>query len=401
MFDILKERGFIFDTTHEDEIKNLLNNEKITFYIGFDPTADSLHIGHFLTFMAMGHLQKKGHTPIILLGGGTGMVGDPTDRTDMRKVLSIEEIDHNVNRFRSQVEKLPFIDLEKAIVLNNAHWLKNLNYMEFLRDFGADFSVNRMLSADSYKTRYEKGLTFLEFNYMILQAYDFFHLNKEHNCIIQIGGKDQWSNILAGLDLIRRKSGKDAYGLTLSLLETAEGKKMGKTMGGAVWLDANKTSPHEFYQFFRNIDDKVVTNYMRLLTFIPMEEIKEFELLKGKEVNKAKERLAYEVTKIIHGEEASEEAKKAAISLFGSNSSKTDDEGSIPKCELTEDTLDILTLLEKTSLVKSRSEGRRLIAGGGIKINEETIVDDAAQITIVDGLMVRKGKKHFCKVVKK
>ena len=401
MFEVLKERGFIFDTTHEEEIKNLLNNEKITFYIGFDPTADSLHIGHFLTFMAMGHLQKHGHTPIILLGGGTGMVGDPTDRTDMRKVLSLEEIDFNVNRFREQVEKLPFINLDNAVVLNNADWLKSLNYMEFLRDFGVDFSVNRMLSADSYKSRYEKGLTFLEFNYMILQAYDFFHLNKEHNCMLQIGGRDQWSNILAGTDLIRRKSGKESYGLTLSLLETAEGKKMGKTMGGAVWLDGKKTSPHEFYQFFRNLDDSIVIGYIKLLTFVPLEEIKELELLKGKEINKAKERLAYEVTKIIHGEEAAKEAEKAAISLFGKKGTESNDEGSIPKCEITENTLDILTLLERTSLVKSRSEGRRLIAGGGIKINDETINDDAAQINIVDGMMVRKGKKYFCKVVKR
>ncbi|MCL1925244.1 MAG: tyrosine--tRNA ligase [Defluviitaleaceae bacterium] len=396
MFETLKERGFIFDTTHEEEIKKLLNEEKIKFYIGFDPTADSLHIGHFLTFMAVGHLQAAGHTPIILLGGGTGMIGDPTDRTDMRKVLSLEEIDHNVNRFAEQVKKLPFIDLEKAIVLNNANWLKDINYMEFLRDFGADFSVNRMLSADSYKSRYEKGLTFLEFNYMILQAYDFLYLNKEHGCILQIGGRDQWSNILAGVDLIRRKNKKETYGLTLSLLETAEGKKMGKTANGAIWLDEKKTSPHEFYQFFRNVEDSMVCEYLRLLTFVSLEEIKELENLKGKEINKAKERLAYEVTKLIHGEREAADAKKAALSLFGAGN----DEGSIPKCEITEDKLDILTLLEKANLIKSRSEGRRLIAQNGIKINDENITNPEEQISIVDGLMIQKGKKNFCKVIK-
>ncbi|MCL2610470.1 MAG: tyrosine--tRNA ligase [Defluviitaleaceae bacterium] len=396
MFEILKKRGFIFDTTHEDEIKKLLDTEKIKFYIGFDPTADSLHIGHFLTFMAVGHLQNAGHTPIILLGGGTGMIGDPSNRTDMRKVLSLEEIDYNVNRFAEQVKKLPFIDLEKAIILNNAHWLKDINYMEFLRDFGIDFSVNRMLSADSYKSRYERGLTFLEFNYMILQAYDYLHINREYDCVLQMGGRDQWSNILAGVDLIRRKNQKEVYGLTLSLLETAEGKKMGKTASGAIWLDANKTSPHEFYQFFRNIDDTIVGNYLRLLTFVALEEIEELEKLKGKEINKAKERLAYEVTKIIHGEEAAENALKAANSLFGGKG----DEGSIPQCEIAEDSLDILTLLEKANLIKSRSEGRRLITQNGIKINEIPITNPEEQISITEGLMIQKGKKHFCQVVK-
>ena len=303
VFNVLQERGFIEQLTHEQEIKELLENEKITFYIGFDPTADSLHVGHFLTVMAMAHMQRAGHRPIALMGGGTGMIGDPTGKTDMRKMMTVEQIDHNVECFKKQLSR--FIDFSdgKALIVNNADWIRELKYIDFLRDVGVSFSVNQMLTAECYKTRLEKGLSFLEFNYMPMQANDFLELNRKYNCVLQLGGSDQWANILGGVDLIRRKEHRPAFGTTFKLLTTSEGKKMGKTEGGAVWLDAEKTSPYEFYQYWRNVGDKDVEKCLALLTFLPMDEVRRLGALKDSEINKAKEVLAFEVTKIVHGEE--------------------------------------------------------------------------------------------------
>ena len=325
-FEVLKERGFIEQLTHPEEIEELFGKEKITFYIGFDPTADSLHVGHFLTVMAMSHMQRCGHRPICLMGGGTGMVGDPTGKTDMRRMMTVEEIDHNVECFKKQLSR--FIDFsdDKAIIVNNADWLRNLNYIEFLREIGSVFSVNKMLTAECFKTRMEKGLSFLEFNYMIMQSYDFLELNRRYGCVMQLGGNDQWSNILGGVDLIRRKENKPAYGMTFQLLTNSEGKKMGKTEKGAVWLDPEKTSPYEFYQYWRNVGDKDVEKCLRLLTFLPMDEVRRLGALEGSEINKAKEVLAYELTKIVHGEEEAKKADVAAKALFmGGNAG-----GSIP-----------------------------------------------------------------------
>jgi tyrosyl-tRNA synthetase len=397
-FEVLKERGFIEQLTHPEEIEELFGKEKITFYIGFDPTADSLHVGHFLTVMAMSHMQRCGHRPICLMGGGTGMVGDPTGKTDMRRMMTVEEIDHNVECFKKQLSR--FIDFsdDKAIIVNNADWLRNLNYIEFLREIGSVFSVNKMLTAECFKTRMEKGLSFLEFNYMIMQSYDFLELNRRYGCVMQLGGNDQWSNILGGVDLIRRKENKPAYGMTFQLLTNSEGKKMGKTEKGAVWLDPEKTSPYEFYQYWRNVGDKDVEKCLRLLTFLPMDEVRRLGALEGSEINKAKEVLAYELTKIVHGEEEAKKADVAAKALFmGGNAG-----GSIPTTEVKAEDLenmDILSALVLTKLTPSRSEARRAVQQGGVKLNDEKVDNIELKITedlFKDGIVtLQRGKKSF------
>lgn len=402
VFDILQERGFIEQCTHEAEIKEMLEKEKVTFYIGFDPTADSLHVGHFLTVMAMAHMQRAGHRPIALIGGGTTMVGDPTGKTDMRKMMTKEIIADNAEAFKKQLSNLIDFSDDKAMMVNNADWLLDLNYIEFLREIGAHFSVNRMLSAECYKQRMEKGLTFLEFNYMLMQSYDFLELNRRYNCSVQLGGNDQWSNILGGVELIRRKESKPAFGMTFTLLTTSEGKKMGKTEKGAVWLDAEKTSPYEFFQYWRNIEDSSVIRCLKLLTFLPLEEIEKLAQLEGAKINEAKEVLAFEITKLIHGEEEAKKALDAAKALFnGANKG-----GSIPTTEMSAEDLgegmDILSLMQFTKLIPSRSEGRRLVQQGGVRLNDVQIKDINHTITadsFVDGeLMVRKGKKVYHRV---
>lgn len=405
VYDVLAERGYIEQATHEEELKELLEKEKVTFYIGFDPTADSLHVGHFIQVMVMMHMQRHGHRPIAILGGGTGMVGDPSGRTDMRKVLTPERIEHNLQSFKKQFSR--FIDFGpgKALMINNGDWLLNLNYIELLRDIGRHFSVNRMLTAECYKSRLEQGLTFLEFNYMIMQSYDFLELYRRHNCKLQMGGSDQWSNILGGVELVRRIEGGSAYGLTFKLLTTSEGKKMGKTESGAVWLDATKTTPYDFYQYWRNIDDNDVEKCLALLTFLPMEKVRKLGALEGSEINKAKEVLAYEVTKLVHGEEEANNAQKAAKALFGSGR----EEGSIPTTEIEEEIfnegIEILTLLQDVGLTSSKSEGRRLIQQGGLTLDETRVDDFNLKIKkedFKDGkLMIRKGKKvyHLVKLI--
>ncbi len=402
VFDVLKERGLIAQMTHEEEIKELLANKKITFYIGFDPTADSLHIGHFMQLVVMKHMQNAGHRPIILLGGGTTMVGDPTGKTDMRPMISREEIQHNADNFKVQMSK--FIDFSdgKAIMVNNADWLLDLNYVNFLREVGVHFSVNRMLSAECFKTRMERGLSFLEFNYMLMQSYDFYKLHKEYDCIMEFGGDDQWSNIIGGIELIRRKDSQDAYGMTFTLLTTSEGKKMGKTEKGALWLDPNKVTPYEFYQYWRNVDDKDVIRLLKLVTFVPMEEIYEYEKLEGQQLNTVKERLAYEVTKMVHGEEEANKADAAAKAVFGAGN----DDANMPCFELKESAieegLNIVDLLAVSGLAPSKGEGRRLVQQGGISIDGNKIDDIAYQITkdiFADGkIVVKKGKKVFLKI---
>ena len=404
LYETLLTRGYIAQNTHEDEVKHLLNNEKIHFYIGFDPTADSLHVGHFLTIMAMSILQNHGHIPVLLIGGGTAMIGDPSGRQDMRKIMTLEQIQQNANNFKNQLSRFITFENNAAIMANNADWLRDINYINFLRDYGTHFSVNRMLTADAYKSRLDQGLTFLEFNYMILQAYDFLVLNEKYNCIMQLGGRDQWSNIIAGVDLIRRIKSKDAYGLTLSLLETSEGLKMGKTAKGALWLDKNKTTPYEFYQYFRNVDDKSVIKCLKLLTFVEDEKITELEQLKGKDINKAKILLAFEITKLVHGEEEALKAENAAKSLFLKEEVGEDSVPTItlPKKDISEG-IDIITLLSGANLISSRSEGRRLILQNGIKINGTTVNDIEYNVSIKDILdnhiSIQKGKKNFCKVL--
>lgn len=404
-FDVLNERGYIEQYTHEEEIKERLKNGKITFYIGFDPTADSLHVGHYIQIMVMSHMQKFGHVPIALIGGGTTMVGDPSGRTDMRKMLSAETIAQNADNFKNVFER--FIDFSdnKAIMANNADWLMDLNYIVFLRDVGAHFSVNKMLAAECYKNRMEKGLSFLEFNYMIMQSFDFYKLNELYGCEMQFGGNDQWSNIIGGVELIRKKTGKSAYGMTFKLLENSEGKKMGKTEKGALWLDPNKTSPYEFYQYWRNINDEDVKKCMSLLTFMPMEEINEYASLKDEKINSAKEKLAYEVTKLVHGEEDARNAQSAAKSLFtGSGEDENTPFTQIDISEV-EEGIDVLNILIKTSLAPSKSEARRLVEQGGIIING-TKIEDIATVFIQDDfeqgyLLIKKGKKTFHKLVMK
>ena len=400
IFDELKARGLLAQLTDEEEIKELINNGKATFYIGFDPTADSLHVGHFMALCLMKRLQMAGNKPIALIGGGTAMVGDPSGRTDMRQMMTPETIQHNVDCFKKQMER--FIDFSdgKALLVNNADWLMNLNYIELLRDVGAHFSVNRMLTAECYKQRMEKGLSFLEFNYMIMQSYDFFNLYKEYGCNMQFGGDDQWSNMLGGTELIRRKLGKDAYAMTITLLLNSEGKKMGKTQSGAVWLDAKKTSTYDFYQYWRNVADADVLKCLRMLTFLPLEQIDEMDKWEGSQLNKAKEILAYELTALVHGEEEAKKADTAAKSLFAGGAKG----GSVPTTEITKEELgeglQIIEVLEKCKLIPSRGEGRRLVQQGGVRVNEEKVTDIGTVITAEmcdeDGIiMIQKGKKTF------
>lgn len=404
VYDVLKERGFIAQCTNEEAVRERLAKPSCTFYIGFDPTADSLHVGHFLTMMAMAHLQRAGHRPIALMGGGTGFVGDPSGRSDLRKVLSAETIAHNVACFKEQMKRLIDFSDDKAIIVDNADWLRPLNYIDFLRDIGAHFSVNRMLTAEAYKQRMEKGLTFLEFNYMLMQAYDFLYLHREYNCELEFGGDDQWSNILAGVDLIRRKEQKEVYGLTFTLLTNSQGQKMGKTASGAVWLDANKLSPYDFFQYWRNVDDADVIKLMKLLTFMPLEEIASYAQLQDAAINEAKEKLAYEVTKIIHGEVAAEQALAQARALFsGSGTSEHMPSTEIDAEQLTEWTL--IDILMHCQLAPSKGEARRLIQQGGIRVNDIQIQDFAHQLKAEDfmggELILKKGKKVYHKLVLK
>ena len=402
LFEELKLRGLVAQTTDEDQVRDLLDNKKSTFYIGFDPTADSLHIGHFVAMVVMSHMQKHGHRPIALFGGGTGLIGDPSGKTDMRKMLTKEEIAYNISRFVSQMSTLVDFNDGKAIMENNADWLCNLNYIDFLREIGVHFSVNRMLSFECYKQRLERGLSFFELNYMLMQSYDFLSLNRKYDCVLELGGDDQWSNIIGGVELIRKCEGKEAYGLTFNLLLTSEGKKMGKTEKGAVWLDPEKTSPYEFYQYWRNIDDADVINCMKMLTFIPLEQIYEYEKFSGSELNVAKEVLAYELTKMVHGAEQADNARSAAKALFGggsdiSNMPSTD----ILVSDFTDSKISLLDLMLKGNLIPSKGEGRRLIQQGGVSVDDEKVTDVnlAVDISAFEKgyVIVKKGKKVFHK----
>ena len=402
VFDVLKERGFIAQATHEDEIRELLGKEKVVFYTGYDPTADSLHVGHFLQAVAMRHLQLAGHTPIVLIGGGTTMIGDPSGRTDMRQMITPETIKENGERFKAQLGRFIDFTADNAIMANNADWLMNLEYIPFLREIGMHFSVNRMLTAECFKSRMEKGLSFLEFNYMILQAYDFLELNRRHGCVMQLGGDDQWSNIIAGTDLIRRKEGKQAYGMTFNLLTTSDGKKMGKTMAGAVWLDREKTTPYEFFQYWRNIEDASVEKCLALLTFLPMDEVRRLGALEGSEINHAKEVLAYEVTKLVHSKEDADAAMEAARALFTNNNASANAPTTEVELPRLESGIAILEVLKETGLVPSSSEARRLISQGGISVNDikvESIDFNVTADMLNDGvLMIKKGKKTYHQV---
>ncbi|MFY9437251.1 MAG: tyrosine--tRNA ligase [Limnochordia bacterium] len=403
VFEILQERGFIEQMTHEEEIRALLGTDKVTFYIGFDPTAPSLTVGHFLQIMAMAHMQRAGHRPIALIGGGTVMVGDPTGKTDMRRIMPVEEIDRNAQAFKKQMSR--FIDFSdgKALMLNNADWLRNLNYVEFLREIGVHFSINRMLAAECYKSRLERGLTFLEFNYMIMQAYDFYRLHQDYGCVMQFGGNDQWANIIAGVELIRKITGEPAYGMTFTLLTTSDGRKMGKTEAGAVWLDPALTTPYDFYQYWRNVEDSNVERLLGLLTFLPMEEVRRLGALEGSRINDAKDVLAYEITKNVHGEAAALEAQKAARALFGGGEeSESIPTTEIPAAELANG-IDLISLLTRLGLAPTRSEGRRLIIQGGIYLQKEQVKEIDYIVTADDFddqgyLLVRKGKKVYHRV---
>jgi len=409
IYEELVARGLIAQVTDEEGIKELINNGKAVFYIGFDPTADSLHVGHFMALCLMKRLQMAGNKPIALIGGGTAMIGDPSGRTDMRQMMTEETIAHNVECFKKQMSR--FIDFSegKALLVNNADWLLQLNYVDVLREVGAHFSVNRMLSAECYKQRMERGLSFLEFNYMIMQSYDFYMLFQKYGCNLQFGGDDQWSNMLGGTELIRRKLGKDAGAMTITLLLNSEGKKMGKTQSGAVWLDPNKTSPYDFYQYWRNVADADVLKCIRMLTFLPIEEINAMDSWEGSQLNKAKEILAYELTKLVHGEEEAEKAQAAARAMFGG----AGDAASMPAVELTaadfaagiDGKLDILTVLVKAGLVKSRSEARRAVEQGGVTVADAKVTDIKTAYAVsdipADGLVIRRGKKNYKKVVVK
>ncbi len=403
LYEELTRRGLIAQTTNAEKVEELLNGPPVTFYIGFDATADSLHVGHFLQLSIIKRMQMAGHIPIVLLGTGTTMIGDPTGKTDMRKMLSVEEINYNAECFRKQMEKFIDFSPEKCIVEKNGDWLMNLNYIELLRDVGVHFTVNRMLAAECFKSRYERGLTFIEFNYMIMQSYDFLQLFRRHNCIMQFGGDDQWSNILGGVDLVRKSEGKEVYGLTFTLLTTREGKKMGKTEKGALWLDAEKTSPYEFYQYWRNVADDDVINCLKLITFVPIEEIEAMEKWSGSELNQAKEILAYEMTKMIHGEEEAIAAQQAARAIFSSSGSS----GDMPSTTLSEDDLssgeiNVVDLLQKTGLTASKGEGRRLVQQGGITVNGEKVTDllfTVSREDLLRGVVIKKGKKVFHKAL--
>jgi len=404
-YDELVARGLIAQVTDETEIKNLINNGKAVFYIGFDPTADSLHVGHFMALCLMKRLQMAGNRPIALIGGGTGYIGDPSGRSDMRTVMTPETIEHNCECFKKQMER--FIDFgpDKAIMVNNADWLLKLNYVDLLREVGACFSVNNMLRAECYKQRMEKGLSFLEFNYMIMQSYDFYHMFQTLGCNMQFGGDDQWSNMLGGTELIRRKLGKDAYAMTITLLLNSEGKKMGKTAGGAVWLDPNKTSPFEFYQYWRNVGDADVLKCIRMLTFLPLEQIDEMDRWEGSQLNRAKEILAYELTKLVHGEEEAEKAQKAARALFaGAGDSEHMPTTELAEGQLTDGKIDILSLLVACELAASKSEARRLVQQGGVFADDEKIADIGFAFPaerLRGGVKLRKGKKVFHKAILK
>lgn len=402
VYDELVARGLIAQVTDEEEIKELINTGKATFYIGFDPTADSLHVGHFMALCLMKRLQMAGNKPIALIGGGTAMIGDPSGRSDMRQMMTTETIQHNCDCFKEQMSR--FIDFSdgKALMVNNADWLLNLNYVELLRDVGAHFSVNRMLTAECYKQRMEKGLSFLEFNYMIMQSYDFLALYKKYGCNLQFGGDDQWSNMLGGTELIRRKLGKDAYAMTINLLLNSEGKKMGKTQKGAVWLDANKTSPFEFYQYWRNVDDSDVIKCIKMLTFLPLEEIQKMESWEGSELNKAKEVLAFELTKLVHGEEEAAKAQNSARALFSSGNASNMPSYTLTEEDMTDGAVDILTLLFCSGLVPSKSEARRAVQQGGVSVDGEKITDIRQTFSaadIGDGIVLKKGKKNFRKIL--
>ena len=403
IYEELQARGLIAQVTDEEEIKELINNGKATFYIGFDPTADSLHVGHFMALMLMRRLQKAGNRPIALIGGGTGMVGDPSGRTDMRSMMTVETIQHNCDCFKKQMSK--FIDFSegKALMLNNADWLMNLNYIELLREVGACFSVNNMLRAECYKQRMEKGLSFLEFNYMIMQSYDFYYLFQHYGCNMQFGGDDQWSNMLGGTELIRKKLGKDAHAMTITLLLNSEGKKMGKTAKGAVWLDPNKTSPYEFYQYWRNVGDDDVLKCLRMLTFLPLEQIDEMDKWEGSQLNTAKEILAFELTKLVHGEEEAQKAQDAAKALFvGGGDMSNVPATTLTEADLTDGSIGILDLMLKCKLAPSKKEARRLVEQGGVEANGEKVADVAQSYTAADfqgdGLMLKNGKKVFHRV---
>ena len=402
IFDVLKERGYIAQCTNEDEVRKMLANEKVTFYIGFDPTADSLHVGHFLGLMVMAHMQRAGHRPICLVGGGTGTVGDPSGRTDMRKMLTDEDIEYNCNRFKEQMAR--FIDFsdDKALIVNNGDWLRKLNYIELLRDVGPHFTVNRMLTGECYKKRMEKGLTFLEFNYMIMQSYDFLELHRRYNLKLEMGGDDQWSNIIGGVELTRRKTGDAVYGLTFTLLTKSDGKKMGKTAGGALWLDKEKTPVYDFYQYWRNVDDADVEKCLALLTFLPMEEVHRLGSLQDAAINEAKKVLAYEVTKLVHGQEEADKAQAAAEAVFGGSGSNEN----MPTIQLTAENegQKLLDILVGAQVFESKGEGRRLIKQNGLSLNDAKLADPDYVLTdgdFTDGeAIVRKGKKKFYRLVK-
>jgi len=404
IYDELVARGLIAQVTDEKEIKELINNGKATFYIGFDPTADSLHVGHFMALCLMKRLQMAGNKPIVLIGGGTAQIGDPSGRTDMRQMMTTETINHNVECFKKQMSR--FIDFGegRAIMVNNADWLMDLNYVDVLREVGAHFSVNRMLTAECYKQRMEKGLSFLEFNYMIMQSYDFYTLFQKYGCNMEFGGDDQWSNMLGGTELIRRKLGKDAYAMTINLLLNSEGKKMGKTQSGAVWLDPNKTTPFEFFQYWRNVSDADVLKCIRMLTFLPLEEIDKMESWEGAQLNEAKEILAFELTKLVHGEEEATKAKEASHALFAGGANNAN----MPTVTVTAEDfpdgeLDIISVLVKAGLCDSRGDGRRNIQQGGVSVADEKVTDISTKYTLDDfkgeGLIIRRGKKKFAKVV--
>ncbi len=403
VFEELQGRGMIAQMTNEQQVRELLNHGKIKFYIGFDPTADSLHIGHFVQIMVMAHMQRAGHTPIALFGGGTGMIGDPSGKTDMRQMLSKETIAHNIACFQKQMSRLVDFSDGKAMMVNNADWLGNLNYIDFLREIGVHFSVNRMLAAECYKQRLERGLSFFELNYMLMQSYDFLVLNREYGCVMELGGDDQWSNIIGGVELVRKADQKEVYGMTFALLLTSDGRYLSKKEKGAVWLDPEKTSPYDFFQYWRNVDDADVIKCMKMLTFLPLEEIAEYEKLQGSALNAAKEKLAYEVTRLIHGQQEADKALTAAKALFGAGRQ----DANMPTAQITHDDLTggvitVIDLLAKTGLAPSKGEARRLIQQGGVSVNDRKITDIGETVDAsafgADGVIVKKGKKQFLKV---
>lgn len=401
IYDELVARGLIAQVTDEEEIKEMINNGKSTFYIGFDPTADSLHVGHFMALCLMKRLQMAGNKPVVLIGGGTAMIGDPSGRSDMRQMMTTETINHNVECFKKQMSRFIDFSEDKAILVNNADWLMDLNYIDVLREVGPHFSVNRMLTHECYKQRMERGLTFLEFNYMIMQSYDFYELFQKYGCNMQFGGDDQWANMLGGTELIRRKLGKDAYAMTITLLLNSEGKKMGKTQSGAVWLDPNKTSPFEFYQYWRNVSDQDVLKCLRMLTFLPIEQIDEMDKWEGSQLNEAKDILAYELTQLVHGEEEAVKAREASKALFTTGSAANMPTETITDDIFTDGNIDILQLLISANLATSRNEARRAVEQGGVSVNGEKVTDTHASYTkddFAEEFILKKGKKKFCKV---